>query len=303
MQLNHKSEKSISGFFHFAGFRYWPGSLFPALVGTTLPFWLKPLNFTFKWWGAIEFLFLVILLHSSFSFLYAYFENKSTDRWTKTRLVWTGIFCLLLAVFLLIHINNNLQLNKYVNEYIFIIFGITAIFAGLLYVAPPFSFFKRVGGETFIYIGLGMVPVLGAYIIQAGDLTRSVYIASIPIVVSTALWLWLSEIISGEDDKKAGRNTMVLLFSSKLAGRFITSVLTISVYIALILAVIGRSSLNPLSLLALFSTGFAFRITNISWNNHSNKKLMLKARKYAALIHFVICLSIILSSLSTIILD
>ena len=41
---------------YFAGVRYWTASVLPAIVGTTLPFWLRPPGFSFSWVGAIEFL-------------------------------------------------------------------------------------------------------------------------------------------------------------------------------------------------------------------------------------------------------
>lgn len=72
--------EGISGFLHFAGFRYWTASLLPALVGTTLPFWLHPPGFSFRWLGAIELLFATVLFHAGFSFLQAWFEGRYTTK-------------------------------------------------------------------------------------------------------------------------------------------------------------------------------------------------------------------------------
>ena len=291
-------DETISGFLHFAGYHYWTASLLPALVGTTLPFWLNPPGFSFKWFGAIEFLIATVLFHAGFSLLHAHFEDRFTPKWTKSRLFWTGIICLLATILIGLHLNNNLQLNKYVHECIFAIFGITAISVGVLYVAPPFSFFKRVGGEVILCVGLGMIPVLGADLIQAGDLTRTVYLASLPIVVSTGLWLWVSELISRVDDERTGRKTMVMIFTFYFAGRFITLILTILLYSTLVLAVFTRSSLNPLSLIALLSLGLALKIVTVSWNEYANVTKMLKVRGYAFIIHLAICIIIIVSSLT-----
>ena len=59
--------QSSPGFLHFAGFRYWTASLLPALMGTTLPFWLRPPGFSFRWLGALEFLIATLLFHAGFS--------------------------------------------------------------------------------------------------------------------------------------------------------------------------------------------------------------------------------------------
>src|SRR3990170_2966414 len=63
--------QSSPGFLHFAGFRYWTASLLPALMGATLPFWLRPPGFSFRWLGALEFLIATLLFHAGFSFLQA----------------------------------------------------------------------------------------------------------------------------------------------------------------------------------------------------------------------------------------
>ncbi|MBN1213059.1 MAG: UbiA family prenyltransferase, partial [candidate division Zixibacteria bacterium] len=270
----------------------------PALVGTTLPFWLKPPGFSFKAFEAIEFLIAILFFHTGISFLYAHFENKTATIRSKSQLLLIGIFCLLTAILIGLNINNNLELNKYVHKSIFIIYGFSAIFIGALYVVP-FSFFRRMGGETILCVGLGMMPVLGAYIIQASDLTRTVYLASLPIVVSTGLWVWISELISRSDDENSGHKTMVMLFSVPFAGRFVTTILTVLIYLSLVLAVFGRSSLNPLSLTALLSIGFALKIISLSMKELSIIKNMLKARKYAFLIHLTLCIIIIVSSLLT----
>lgn len=290
--------KATSGFLHFAGYRYWTASLLPALVGTTLPFWLKPPGFSFKWFEAIEFLIATVLFQAGFSFLHARFEESFTTKWTKSRLFWTGTMCLLAAVLIGLHLNNILQLNKYVHKSIFIVFGVATIFTGVLYVVPPFSFFKRIGGEVILCVGLGMIPVLGAYLIQTGDLTRTVYLASLPLVVSTGLWVWVSELISRADDERTGRNTMVMIFTPRFSGRFVTLILTIFLYATLVLAVFGRSSLNPLSLIALLSFGLALKIVTVSWNEYANVTKMLKVRGYAFIIHLAICIIIIVSSLT-----
>ena len=289
----------ISEYFQLAGYRYWTSSLLPALVGTTLPFWLNPPGFSFKAFEAIEFLIAILFFHTGFSLLLAHFENKTTTVRLKSRLLLIGIICLLTAILIGLNINSNLELNKYVHKSIFIIYGFSTIFIGVLYVVPPFSFFRRIGGETIFCVGVGMVPILGAYIIQAGDLTRTVYLASLPIVVSTGLWVWISEIISRSVDESSGYKTMVLLFPVHFASRFVTTILTILIYLTLVLAVFGRSSLNPLSLTALLSICFALKIIGISMNEYLNNKKMLKARKYAFLIHLTICIIIIVSSLLT----
>ena len=289
----------ISEYFQLAGKQYWTASMLPALIGTTLPFWLNPPGFKFKLFEAVLFLIATVICHSGFSLLHASFKDKLNSKWTKKQLFITGIISLIASILIGLYLNNLLQLNKNVHEYIFIIYGISVIFVGMLYVAPPFNFSRQLGGEVVLCVGLGMVPVLGAYIIQVGDITRTVYLASLPVVVSTGLCLWITELINKPDDEKSGYKTTVMYFNFKFSSRFITLLLTILIYASLVLAVFGRSSLNPLSLIALFSIVFALIIINISWKEYENLRKLQDAGKYAFLIHLTICIVIIASSLSS----
>jgi uncharacterized membrane protein len=90
-----------------------------------------------------------------------------------------------------------------------------------------------------------------------------------------------------------------MYFPYKFSSRYVTLLLTIGTYAALVLAVVGRSSLNPLSLVALVSVGFASKIIDISWREYENVNKLHDARKYAFLIHLTICIVIMASSLSS----
>jgi len=295
-----KQTNRIFEYFQFAGKRYWTASLFPALIGTSLPFWLNPPNFEFKIIEAILFLIMTVLGHIGFLLLYFGFLQKFKSKLKIKPLLISGIFSLTVSVLIGLYINSSLQLHPNVPEYIFIIYGVTAIFVGVLYVVPPFSFHQRLYGEVIISVGLGMLPVLGAYLVQVGDITRTVYLASLPVVVSTGLWIWITELIKKEDDKKKGYKTTVMYFNYKFSSRIITLFLTLLIYVSLVLAVFGRSALNPLSLLSLFSLIFALMIFKTIWKDYENIRALQNAKKYAFLIHLSICTVIIFASISSI---
>ena len=189
------SIRSISGFLHFAGFRFWTASLLPALVGTSLPFWLRPPGFSFRWLGAVEFLFATVLFHAGFSFLHAVFENRSTTRRIRLRLLGYSCACIVAACLLGLLINSELHPKDHVYKHIFIVYGISVLIVGFLLVTPPVSLGRRIGREVVIAEGLGMIPVLGAYLVQVADLTRTAYLASLPLVVATNLFLLYHELV------------------------------------------------------------------------------------------------------------
>lgn len=279
--------------------RYWSAALLPALIGTNLPFWLNPPCFEFNFIKAILFLTATLLGHVGFTFLYFGFKQKVNLKIERKPIFISGIFILLIAVLIGIYINNILQFHANVPDYIFIVYGITSVFVGVLFVIPPFSFHQRLFGEVVFAVGLGMLPILGAYLVQVGDITRTVYLASIPPVASIGLWLWITELINKENDKKIGYKTTVMYFTNKVSSRYITTLLVFLIYASLVLAVKGRSSLNSLSLIALFSIIFAIMIIRIIWKDYENIRALKRAEKYAYYIHLSICIFIIISSVAS----
>ncbi len=290
---NHASDElpvDTNGFLHFAGARYWNASLLPALVGTTLPFWLQPPGFSFNLLGAIEFLIATVLFHAGFSFLQARFERRSTAEWTEWRLLSFAVLLLAAACLLGLH------LNRLFPGSIFLVFGITTMFAGLLYVTPPINFCHRAGGEIIIAQSLGLLPVLGAYLVQTGDLTRTVYMASMPIVVATGLWVWTAQLASREEDQRTGRKTMIDLLGLEFSGRIALLVLTLLLYTMLLLAVYANA-ISLTGLLALLLLRLVWKIDSVSWNSYASPAQMFEAGKDAFRLHCAICIIIILSSL------
>jgi len=106
-------------------------------------------------------------------------------------------------------------------------------------------------------LGLGALPVLGAYFIQAGDYTLPVIIASIPSGILVHNLLLLNEFPDVEADKKAGRKTSPITMGKAKAGIFY-SVLTVIVYLWIIGGVIA-GQIPVLSLIALLTLPLAIK--------------------------------------------
>jgi 1,4-dihydroxy-2-naphthoate octaprenyltransferase len=281
-----KPIEGIRSFLTLAGFRYWTVSLLPALVGTTLPFWLRPPEFLFRLLSAVEFLLATLFLYVGFSFLLALSEGKAASIWKKPRLLkYTGA-CMIVACLLGLHLNSGLTFHYGVPRSIFIIYGIVTLFVGALYVMPPLSFYRRTGGEIVVAEGLGMIPVLGAYLVQVGDLTRTVYLTSLPLVVATGLWVWVEELASSPDDEKTGRRTLVIDFGLKFSARFGVLTLVAAFFGTLVVAVISVST-SPLTLITLVSIVPAWKIVTIAWSEYTRPEQMITLGKYAFVLHLI----------------
>ncbi|MBD3348864.1 MAG: hypothetical protein GF400_06670, partial [Candidatus Eisenbacteria bacterium] len=264
-----------------AGARWWPASVLPALIGTTLPLWLRPRGFSFNWLGALEFLVATVLVHAGFVLLLRRYGEKPPSGWSRDRLQSAAAVCLVIGAALGVH------LGFVVPGGIFVVFGIVSLFAGLLYAAPPFRFAERPGGEIVLAVGLGLLPVLGAYLVQAGDLTRTVYLAALPMVVTTGLWVWTSEMERRVDDEKRGRENMVTMFGPAFSGRVVVPALAVLVYGTLFLAVF-TASLIPLALVSVLTFGLVRTIVAVSWSDNKSPGQMEEARVNASKLHMAV---------------
>jgi len=141
-----------------------------------------------------------------------------------------------------------------------------------------------------------MIPILGAYLVQVGDLTRKVYLASLPLIVATGLWVWIDELATISDDEKADRKTMVIEFGLKFSARFGILALAALFFATLIVAVLS-SSTAPLTLVALLLIGLAWKIVSISWNEYSHPERMIALGRNAFMLHLATGIIIAASSL------
>lgn len=243
------------------------------------------------------FLTATLLFHAGFSLLLARFQHRSSGIWRGSRLLCLAGACLLAGICLGLYLNGDLPPQRGVPGGIFMVYGACALLAGVLYVVPPVSFHRRAGGETFLWGGLGLLPVLGAYLVQVGDLTRTVYLAASPLVAATALWVWIDEVMTRADDEKEGRRTLVILFGPRFSGRFAVPVLALLFYGTLILAV-ASFSIAPWALAIVLTIGLVRAIITLSGGEYGGSARLDAARRRAFLVHVVTGIITVASSLA-----
>ena len=189
-----------------------------------------------------------------------------------------------------------LHLSSFTTGGIFVVYGVATLLAGLLYVAPPVRFSQHAGGEIVVAMSLSLIPVLGAYLVQTGDLTRTVYLAALPIYAATGLWVWTEQMASRSCDEEVGRETLVTVLGARFSGRVVVPVISASLCAALLLAVLSASMMSW-ALTALLSLGLMWRIVFVSWSDYADASQMLKARTRAFIVHMAVCVIIAASSL------
>jgi 1,4-dihydroxy-2-naphthoate octaprenyltransferase len=239
-----------------------------------------------------------VLLHAGFSLLSAYFRETAAARRQRCDfLLWTGV-CTASACAAGVVLNRAVRHSGDAHPALFPVFGICALIAGILFAAPPAALGRRIGGEFAAAVGLGMLPVLGAYIVQAGGLTRTVYLASLPMAAATGLWVWVEELAAWREDEAAGRRTTVLHFGPGRSGRYGVPAIAL-VWAAAWAAAVASKSVSPLALAALPSAGLLWQIAAVFRAEHISAQAAGRARFCAFALHFATCAIIAVSSLLT----
>ena len=106
-------------------------------------------------------------------------------------------------------------------------------------------------------IGLGALPVLGAYFVQTGDYTAPAVIASIPSAILVHNLLLINEIPDVEADVTVNRKTLPIAIGKGKAS-IVYSVLTVMVYLWIVGSVV-TGWMPPFTLIALLTLPFAIK--------------------------------------------
>jgi 1,4-dihydroxy-2-naphthoate polyprenyltransferase len=131
---------------------------------------------------------------------------------------------------------------------------------------------KRGWPEWSPGIGLGALPVLGAYFVQTGEYTLPAVVAAIPSGILVHNLLLLNEFPDAEADKTAGRKTLPITMGLRGAS-IVYSTLTGLVYLWIIAWV--AAGLMPLfCLIALATLPFAVRAIRGALRYQDESKLM-----------------------------
>jgi len=121
-------------------------------------------------------------------------------------------------------------------------------------------------------VGLGVLPVLGAYFVHTGAYTLTAVIASIPSGILVHNLLLLNEFPDVEADREAGRKTLPITMGKAKAG-VVYSVLTGIVYLWIIGGVVA-GKMPPFSLLGLLTLPLAIKAIRGSMKHQDMSKLV-----------------------------
>jgi 1,4-dihydroxy-2-naphthoate octaprenyltransferase len=127
-------------------------------------------------------------------------------------------------------------------------------------------------GEIACGLGLGMLPILGAYFVQSGTYTWDVMIAAIPSGILLHNTLLLNEFPDVEADEKAGKKTFPIVIGKRKAS-LLYSILIITMYVWIAVWSIAR--VMPIfALLCLLTLPLAVKAIKGARNYDEESKLI-----------------------------
>ena len=86
--------------------------------------------------------------------------------------------------------------------------GVAGIAVGVAYTAPPLKLVYRGLGELAVAIGFGPIMLLGAYVVQTGELAWEPFVLSLVPGILIALILYVNEIPDRRSDAETGKRTL-----------------------------------------------------------------------------------------------
>ena len=165
------------------------------------------------------------------------------------QVLWLGLTSFLLAIPIGVYFVINLPRGWF-------LLPLLLVGAGCIFLYTP-VITKLGWPEWAPGVGLGVLPVLGVYFVQAAAYNLPAIVASIPSGILVHNLLLLNEFPDAEADKKAGRKTLPIIMGKARASRLYLA-LTLVVYLWIIGAVVAR--LMPVfSLIVLLTLPLAIR--------------------------------------------
>jgi 1,4-dihydroxy-2-naphthoate octaprenyltransferase len=136
--------------------------------------------------------------------------------------------------------------------------GVAGILVGVAYTAPPLKLVYRGLGELAVAIGFGPIMLLGAYVVQTGQLAWEPLVLSLVPGILIALILYVNEIPDRHSDASAGKRTLPTRLSPDVVrtGYLVSAMAAFAV----IVAGVAAGLLPWATLIALAAVPLAVRV-------------------------------------------
>jgi 1,4-dihydroxy-2-naphthoate octaprenyltransferase len=121
-------------------------------------------------------------------------------------------------------------------------FGVAGFLLAFFYVAPPLrlAYIGRGIGELDIFISFGVLPLVGSYYVQTGNVTSGALLASLPVGLYTMAVLYFHHFLHWRADQAVGKITPVVALGerrARIAGTLLLAVIAATLVLVALLEV------------------------------------------------------------------
>lgn len=137
------------------------------------------------------------------------------------------------------------------NGWLLLLLGLLGGALAVFYTLPPFSLQYHGLGDVAVGIVFGPIVTLGAFAVQAGSLSLEALLASIPLGILVAAFLFVNEMPEYETDPRGGKRTIPARLGLERSYR--TYLGLIGIAVALLVVFVAVRGLPWLALLGLLA--------------------------------------------------
>jgi 1,4-dihydroxy-2-naphthoate octaprenyltransferase len=151
-------------------------------------------------------------------------SGEISPKQMKSGMVVLIIFSLATGIWLVTEGTKGLDMTAFL---LFLAFGIIALIAAYRYTAGSNPYGYAGLGDLAVFIFFGILPVVGAYFLNAHRITPEIFLPAVSIGLFSTGVLNLNNMRDIENDRNSGKKTMVVRMGSKNSKLYHTSLIVI----------------------------------------------------------------------------
>jgi 1,4-dihydroxy-2-naphthoate polyprenyltransferase len=284
-------------------YHFVPPSIFPAAIGTIVA-WSSFHSFSLYYFALV--LIGVTLNHVALNMTDDYFDYKHAVDNTQPgeKNPYTGgsgtltsnliqpkkmfmVFSLLYVLVFILGFYLAFQRGLLV-----LAFGLFGVFWSIFYTSPPIQFAHHGLGELGLRINFGPIIGLGAFFVQAQQVSIEAFLATLPCGIMLFSMIIINEIPDITEDRLAGKLTLVARFGKK-AGAQIYLISWIATYSVILLSVLFSILPWPV-LLSFISLPLVIDSNQILFKSYNQTSKLMPANKRMIQAHALTSIGIII---------
>lgn len=140
-----------------------------------------------------------------------------SDKEMKNAMILTSVLTLGFAVIL---IYQAFGADHFLHSLLFFVLGVAAIAAAIKYTVGNSAYGYRGLGDVFVFVFFGLVSVAGVYFLYVHKLNFDIFLPATAVGLLSVAVLNLNNMRDQVGDKKAGKNTLVVMLGPEKAKKY-----------------------------------------------------------------------------------